>query len=650
MRASRTRLNHALAQAGLKTQSALAERIADLEGLDAAPKDLVNRVFREKPVDPLSLERVAQALGVEAYTLYLSSSETSPPVEEQTGDTATPDAPPSFKSKRLVTPWRIAAGLAAVLLLGAGVLWSLPADTPLGCGVSEFLHPPRAAKGRLGIVIARFSNDPANAGQYFLANNFIADPRLDPYVSVLTTCRVLSLGGSGDIGQRRRVVREQGRELLRRFGARILLWGRVEGNRLEVRFISTRKGNAPVTVAIGGRPVPLEERRLEIPLLLSQSADTLPDIKKTALELMNLQMLALAQLRVKAMRSYTSSIDWLRASVVGSENLRRSINPKLDPQRWAAVNSDLCYNYRLLGDYDASAAEFHAAELACKNVLKARPKTQYPLDWAQAEVNLASVYVRLHLFAASRGDSVKSLRKAEASLLAAGAVVQRPLAPQLWAIVQRNLAMVYARLGELAAGAEAERLFAKSLALSKASLDAQNPAFQPLDWAVTQQNICLTLHELAERRGRAGIAQAKEAITHCREALHWLSPEQSALDWAMAQNNLAISEAVLAQLQGDKTSLKVAIASFERAQTVYTKTALPVNWAMVEINLGELHCHLARNGDNPVAYDPAVAHTDQALEVFITKKITRYQHYAERQLAAVKACQAGDGSHCACGG
>ncbi|MGH8127719.1 MAG: hypothetical protein ACRETC_05045 [Gammaproteobacteria bacterium] len=647
VRASRASLSQALARAGLKTQSALAERMADREGLDIPPRDLVSRVFREKPVDPLSLERVARALEVEAHTLYLSSTEVSTysdPAVEPTSGLASP------RKRRIFTPWRVAGGMLVILLIVIGVFWNLPATTPLGCGISEFLHPPRVAKGRLGIVIARFANDPANAGQYFLANNFISDPRLDPYVSVLTTCHVLSLDGSGDFGLRRNSVREQGRELLRRIGARILLWGRVEGNRIEVRFISSRQGSTPVTIEIGGRPVPVEERRLQIPLLLSQSADSLPDIKKTALELMSLQTPKETQLRTQAMRSYTSSIDWLRASIVGSENLRRSINPRLDPQRWAAVNSDLCYNYRLLGEYDENVAEFHSAETACNNVLKVRPKAQYPRDWAQAEINLASVYVRLHLFAANREDSIKLLRKAETSLLAADTIVQRPFAPQLWAIVQRNLGIVYIRLGELATDGESERLFNKAITLTKTSLEVQNPAFQPLDWAITQQNICLAQHELGAHHGTAGIEQVKEAIGHCREALRWLSPEQSALDWAMVQNNLAISEAMLAQLQTDKPNLEAAIGAFKQAQTVYTKKDLPVKWAMVETNLGELYCHTARLEHDRAAFEQAVAHTGEALEVFTIRKISRYRHYTERQIAAVKACAAGNGSLCTCDG
>jgi len=76
VRASRVRLQQALAASGMRTQAALAERIADQEALDTAPRDLVNRAFREQPVDPQSLERIARALGVEAHTLYLRSEDT----------------------------------------------------------------------------------------------------------------------------------------------------------------------------------------------------------------------------------------------------------------------------------------------------------------------------------------------------------------------------------------------------------------------------------------------------------------------------------------------------------------------------------------------------------------------------------------------
>ncbi len=75
VRASRQKLERALHHAGFKTQVSLAEHIAEIESLDAVPKDMVNKVLREVPVSLHTLERIAQALKVEAFSLYLTREE-----------------------------------------------------------------------------------------------------------------------------------------------------------------------------------------------------------------------------------------------------------------------------------------------------------------------------------------------------------------------------------------------------------------------------------------------------------------------------------------------------------------------------------------------------------------------------------------------
>lgn len=647
VRASRARLNAALIAAGLRTQNALAERIAELEDLEAAPRDLVNRVFREQPVEPASLERIARVLGVAAHTLYLTSAEAASATGAlvRAGDAVRP-----IGRRRRRAAWFALAGVLAAIVIGVGVIWNLPAGSPLGCRARVFLHPPHTAPGRLGILVARFAHDPGNVAQYFLATNFINDARLDPYVSVVTLCRGLSLDGPGDLGARRARLRAQGRTWLRRSGAAMLIWGRVEGKRLLVRFISTRRAAAAVTLTIGGRPLPIEESQLQIPLVLNQSAAAMPDVKRAALELMDLPVSGEVTLRNRAVHAYTFSSNWLRAAIVGGENLRRSIDAKLDPRRWAIVNAGLCYEYRLLGDYDGKAANFRDAASACQAVIRVSPRAEFPLQWSSAQTNLASAYVRLQRYAKSAADSAGLLHRAEQSLLAAGAVARQHKDRQQQVLAQRNLGTVYIRLAELATGPRSDHYFRRAVTLTQTALASLNPALQPLDWAITRQNLCLARHEWGKRKGAAGIGLVKQAVDDCRAALHWLSRARAPLDWAMAQNNLAISEATLAQMQGDKASLTAAIADFKQAQTVYTRATLPANWAMVEINLGELYCHLARLGGNHAVFEPAVAHSDQALEVFMTKKITRYQRYAERQLTTVEACQAGKTAQCKCGG
>ncbi len=117
VRASRASLTHALSEAGLRTQAALANRMAELEGLDAAPKDVVSRVFRERPVEPQTLERVARALGVEAYTLYMTAEENA---REGSGAAGAP--PPAARPGR--AKLAVGAGLLFTLL-AAGLWWGL---------------------------------------------------------------------------------------------------------------------------------------------------------------------------------------------------------------------------------------------------------------------------------------------------------------------------------------------------------------------------------------------------------------------------------------------------------------------------------------------------------------------------------------------
>ena len=75
IRASRPKLRSAQLAAGFKSQAEVVDKIQIIEGLNKAPRSLVNRVFRGDAVDPLSIERVAKALNVEAWALYLDSAE-----------------------------------------------------------------------------------------------------------------------------------------------------------------------------------------------------------------------------------------------------------------------------------------------------------------------------------------------------------------------------------------------------------------------------------------------------------------------------------------------------------------------------------------------------------------------------------------------
>ncbi|MFT2089743.1 tetratricopeptide repeat protein [Paraglaciecola sp. 2405UD69-4] len=122
IKASRQKLEKALTDSGFNTQAALAEHIADIENLEAAPKDLVNRVFREKSVSHGSIQRIARALNVEAYTLYKSNNDTkvTPSTDndiEPTSNTAEPLLKHQKKSILLVALFFLIIASLLYLLL-----------------------------------------------------------------------------------------------------------------------------------------------------------------------------------------------------------------------------------------------------------------------------------------------------------------------------------------------------------------------------------------------------------------------------------------------------------------------------------------------------------------------------------------------------
>jgi Flp pilus assembly protein TadD len=162
IRASRVKLTKALTDAGLKTQAALAERMADLEGLSAAPKDVINRVFREQPVDAATLERVARALDVEAFSLYLTASEAA---HEEVKSTAEPPSvdPPNDDEHASPPPsptrgWLIAAvSVAAIAITLAAWLVLRPAAGPVTTAYEQNELQPRF--GRFRVAVTAFSGD-----------------------------------------------------------------------------------------------------------------------------------------------------------------------------------------------------------------------------------------------------------------------------------------------------------------------------------------------------------------------------------------------------------------------------------------------------------------------------------------------------------
>jgi len=163
--ASRVKLEQAMRIAGLKTQTSLAEKIADTEDLDNVPRDMVNRVFRGLTVEPQTIERIAVVLDVEAYSLYLSSDELEQ-AKQTSGENATadyshpvsPKLEPSqrdlAKSDNISSTNLITVAVLAIIVLI--IFWSVYSRST-GPNAEETLSTGSPMLGKPSLVVYSFS-------------------------------------------------------------------------------------------------------------------------------------------------------------------------------------------------------------------------------------------------------------------------------------------------------------------------------------------------------------------------------------------------------------------------------------------------------------------------------------------------------------
>ncbi len=157
VRASRSKLSQAMSAAGIRTQAALAERIADMEGLESVPRDALNRAFRQHPIDPNTLARVAKALGVEPFTLYLTEQEAeadaqASALDRADGNATTKSSAEAAGARTRWVVWLVAAGLVLAAMFG-GRAYRQPAGPVPAQSAAPAVVPLTAPGGRLTMAV-----------------------------------------------------------------------------------------------------------------------------------------------------------------------------------------------------------------------------------------------------------------------------------------------------------------------------------------------------------------------------------------------------------------------------------------------------------------------------------------------------------------
>lgn len=624
---SRTKLNEALARSQLakKTQIALAEAIADKEGLEAVPKDLVNKVFRELPVDPQTIERVAAILEVPAESLYQQPE----PIKTKPTNALT--------VKR--NHWLFGIAIVAVLAIGLTLAWwgnSLDGDVSTSnCYIPVNLGGNQAVNDKISVVIGRFSGDSANQAQLLLATKLAADTKLQASVNIYTSCFSVAFTNQTSIRDQIVAGHTRAKQELALYNAQMVIWGERYGDRVNLRFTSTGKAHAVKQLLLQEKRIQTTEIDFSLNTRLDDDKTFSGDLQVVVLGMLGALDKQLEQVKTQLIQQFNYSGSWLKEAVISDSNLLKHISAESDPNLYRLTVTQLCFRRRLLGDMEGVESEYNLAEQACQQALAVIDKAQEPMLWASIKGNLASSTLRKQLFAQSQEQRLALLTQAQQDFASIQPIYDKYANKMEAATFYQNYASVYIRLAE-AQPQQAMDLLAVASTLSGKSIALSEPDDNPLYYAQRLQNRCVLQYRLGSLQQSEDLLRA--AIQDCQRAQEVIRVDEHHKDAAMIMNNLAISYAILAELKQSEEAFIDALASFNQAQTIYSQQQYPLNWAEVEINKAELQCKLALVSAERSYADAATESAESALLIFMQRQVKPYQQYAENLLSKLNQC------------
>lgn len=620
VKACRNKLDAALAASNLKkkTQIALAEAIADAEGLDSIPKDLVSKLFRQLPVDPQTIERAAKVLNVSAQSLHLDSPP-SPPVPKK--------ELPSPK-RRYAIPKYFFAGAVFSLVAWSVYTWSPPSSPAPNKCFNTAGTRLSTEQNEIGIVIAPFEGDQHLEVQMLLAREFTADARLNTSIKVFTHCESMPIP-SGDYRKQLLSTHERARKILQRYGAQLLVWGERHGEKVNVRFTHERQATTPINMKITDKTLSTNAADFSFSLDLSSDTSLPADFKLITLMMMQPRSTTREDIQNELISRYQYSGHWLEKAVLSDKLLLRSLSPQDNPRLYVMTASQLCYRYRLLGDLTYSIQTYQQAYDSCSKALAMSRKQNSTLLQASLLGNMATVDIRRHQFESTPEQRISTVRSGLAKLTEAELLYGDQVRPQELATLYQNKSAAWIRLAELEPDQQ-EKWLEKALQTSLHSLNLSKASENPTAYSMRMQNQCVLKYRLGSVQNNLALLESAEQ--DCKKAQTYINRQRHPHQWGMIQNNLAVSYAIKAEISAEENAFLDALQAFHLAQLVYTATDYPANWAEVEINKAELNCKLAQKKKDHSLLTQSTQQAESALLVFKQQGLKHYETYARQLL------------------
>src|SRR6266545_956234 len=182
-------------------------------------------------------------------------------------------------------------------------------------------------------------------------------------------------------------------------------------------------------------------------------------------------------------------------------------------------------------------------------------------------------------------DVLRLLTEAQAVCRKAQQAVSRTEQPVPWAVATLDLANVTADRAIIGGGGASTALqgLDEAVALDRQVLAELSAERSREVWTAAQMNLGSALQSRGIRtNGEAGMPYLQEAADHLRQALHLLDAVKEPQNWAETQNNLGLALAELGARKGKPAGnalLEEAFQAFGEVQKVYTPEKQPHRWS-----------------------------------------------------------------------
>jgi tetratricopeptide (TPR) repeat protein len=383
-------------------------------------------------------------------------------------------------------------------------------------------------------------------------------------IQVLRASAAIHTDGSGDADDAISRGHAEARGWLVTMRASVMLWGKVlrVGNaRVPVLYMTALREQGG-GVGAGYR---LSERDVRLP---AELWGDLSDVVKLA-------VMAQYSEAVEDPRAADKILPFIERveALVGSGKLLEGWKP----ESRARVRRALGVAQAVYGWQKGDRAMLGRALATGEAALKDSSRETAPLDWAAAQVQVASLLIAMSRHEPGVERLVEAVKRNRVAL----EELHRDLVPLDWAGTQDSLGVALLSLGDRADGtARSEEAV---VAFRQALLERTRERV-PLDWATTQSNLGAALALLGGRENET--ARLEEAVVAFRQALLERTRERVPLGWAATQSDLGNALALLGKRESGTARLEEALVAFRQALVERTRERVPLDWATTQQNLG----------------------------------------------------------------